>query len=420
MSLCTQERSDKTPELWKEHARQFWTQPYLANEHGEAYNFVRRSEKSSDEMRDPKDRLSTDTYRIHWLEARVGDIYEEMVRVGKLHYEGFHLSWPAFLDLRPFYVKNATRETCMCIYHLRFAEFSKGLISYRKTLREQKISKCKCSWPINERFLQQQLICPRKEGAVLDNEDCIAQRCPDCKGARKLTSGGPGSLCADEMRDLPAVAAAPTATAPTAAAAAPVAAPITATHLAACTTAACTTAAVLLNGTHAQVDGSERRCVKEASAPPTRDPSAFVAANAAPVAAPVAASAPDAAAPDAAALNAAPASSSSPLPPFSSPSSPPLPPPAASVAALPDTTTAMDTSPDDCDFSGDYNFAHLFEPFDFSTRVTAPVATPVAVAAIAGAAAAISAPAAPGPTDRPTDRPTDPPTNQPTDRPTIS
>lgn len=46
------ERSDKTPELWKEHARQFWTQPYLANEHGEALQFrasvreiVRRDER---------------------------------------------------------------------------------------------------------------------------------------------------------------------------------------------------------------------------------------------------------------------------------------------------------------------------------------------------------------------------------------
>ena len=210
--------------MWVEHARQFYTQPFLANEHGEAYNFVRRSEKSSDEMRDPMDRKSSERYRIFWLEARLGDMYEEMVRIGKLHFADFHFSWPLFLDLRPFYVKNATRETCMCVYHLRFSEFSKGLISYRKTLRDQKISQCKCSWPVNDRFLQQQLICARKAGSMLDNVDCINQRCTKCSGAKNLTSGIPGSLCANETRDLPATAATPLSFASRVVAAAPVAA----------------------------------------------------------------------------------------------------------------------------------------------------------------------------------------------------
>ena len=182
------QRSDTTPDMWIDHARQFWTQPFLANEHGAAYNYVRRSEKSSDEMRDPKDRKSPDRFRVLWLEARIGEMYEEMVRVGKLLFEEFHYSWPAFLDLRPFYVKNATRETCMCVYHLRFSEYSKGLISYRKTMREQKISQCKCTWPINDRFLQRQLICPRKEGGSLDNLECIEQRCSECKDAKKSSS----------------------------------------------------------------------------------------------------------------------------------------------------------------------------------------------------------------------------------------
>ena len=44
-----------------------------------------------------------------------------------------------FRELRPFYVKEATRETCMCIYHLRWTEFSSALLKYRSTCRAQGI-----------------------------------------------------------------------------------------------------------------------------------------------------------------------------------------------------------------------------------------------------------------------------------------
>ena len=59
-------RSDVLPELWVEHARSYWTDEFLADENGQAYNFVRRSEKQSDEMRDPLDRKSPERYRIFW------------------------------------------------------------------------------------------------------------------------------------------------------------------------------------------------------------------------------------------------------------------------------------------------------------------------------------------------------------------
>lgn len=77
-------------------------------------------------VRDPKDH-SSQPHRIHWLEERVGVIYETMCQRGKEVFgEGFHMSWPFFLDLRPYYVKDATRETCMCVYHLRFDEMATG------------------------------------------------------------------------------------------------------------------------------------------------------------------------------------------------------------------------------------------------------------------------------------------------------
>lgn len=164
---------------------------------------LRRSERTADEIRDPKDRKSPSRFRILWLEERVNLIYETMLRMGKSMFGSeFTMSWPYFLNLRPFYVKAATRETCMCVYHLRWREFSDGLLRYRNTLRQQKVATCSCSWPTNEKLLRKQLVCERQPDSAfsLDNVKCILQQCLECAGAKKLTNG-PGGLCTDEMRD---------------------------------------------------------------------------------------------------------------------------------------------------------------------------------------------------------------------------
>lgn len=128
------QRSDQLPPVWREFALQFWTDPFLADQHGQAYNFVRCSERASDEIRDPHDRKSSHRYRILWLEERIGVMYDAMLESGKQTFSEnvFHMGMTYF---RPFYVKDATRETCMCIYHLRWREFADGLLSYRHALK---------------------------------------------------------------------------------------------------------------------------------------------------------------------------------------------------------------------------------------------------------------------------------------------
>lgn len=49
---------------WRDFALQFWVDPEASDEHGNALNFVRRSERSADEIRDPKNRKSSERYRI--------------------------------------------------------------------------------------------------------------------------------------------------------------------------------------------------------------------------------------------------------------------------------------------------------------------------------------------------------------------
>ena len=227
------ERSDTTPNEWLEFAADYWKVDDLG--------FVRTSEKMTDEIRDPDDRKAP-KQRIVYLESRIEDMYDAMLKAGKTRcvasaaqgvqgaccagrapllphphlkaataiayhrhprhrFSDFHLGRTKFRELRPFYVKDATRETCMCIYHLRWAEFSSGLLNYRNQLRKEKVSLCNCNFVgLNEKGLRKQLVCPRAEGASHDCEACVTNNCPDCKGARRLKCG-PGSLCADELRD---------------------------------------------------------------------------------------------------------------------------------------------------------------------------------------------------------------------------
>lgn len=188
-----------------EFALEFWTNPELVDENNEVYNFTRQAESTSKVVRDPSDRKSV-PHRIHWLEETIGVIYASMLKRGKQVFgEQFHMSWPYFLDLRPYYVKDATRETCMCVYHLRFDEMANGLLRYRRTLRRERVATCNCSIPQSSRDLRKQLVCAGDDGLdtmfhSLDAVDCIMQKCEDCMELRKLFNG-PSSMCEQETRD---------------------------------------------------------------------------------------------------------------------------------------------------------------------------------------------------------------------------
>lgn len=124
---------------------------------------VRPSEVSRDTIRNPKDRSDKEEYRKHYLQKGIGDAHEEMHTAGKATFgDSFHLSLSYFSDLRPFYVQDATRDTCVCVYHMRWREFTDGLRNYRHNLRTRKISTCKCSWAQNDIALHKQLLCERQ------------------------------------------------------------------------------------------------------------------------------------------------------------------------------------------------------------------------------------------------------------------
>ena len=66
--------SDSTPTEWLDFAADYWKLDDL--------NFVRTSEKMTDETRDPDDRKAP-KQRIVYLEARIQDMYDAMLKAGK-------------------------------------------------------------------------------------------------------------------------------------------------------------------------------------------------------------------------------------------------------------------------------------------------------------------------------------------------
>ena len=187
-------RSDLLDEKWVEHALLYWMDPDLG--------FVRCSEKMSDAIRDPNNR-NAPKQRLYSLETRIGDMYDAMKASGlKKFGDKFHLGLTKFRELRPFYVKDASRETCMCIYHLRWQQYCDALLKYRTTCRQMKVSTCSCSFEgINEKFMRQNFVCQKQSGdQKYDNVPCVTNQCSECKDCKRLTHATCG-LCDDELRD---------------------------------------------------------------------------------------------------------------------------------------------------------------------------------------------------------------------------
>ena len=187
------QRSDTTPKEWLDFALLYWTNQELG--------FVRESEVARDTIRNPDDKSDKLPYRKCYLQKGIHEGHAEMLKAGKACFgEKFHMSYTYFVDLRPFFVKDETRDTCVCVYHMRWKEFANGIFNYRHSMRSKGISSCNCSIAPNEKALRRQLVCPRAPNATHDNIPCFLNRCLACHDARRLFEG-PGSLCADEIRD---------------------------------------------------------------------------------------------------------------------------------------------------------------------------------------------------------------------------
>ena len=145
-------------------------------------------------IRNPHNRSDKKLYRIHYLDMRIGDMLEIILKRGLERFAGakppFHFSWWYCIKVRPFFVKPAGRETSVCIYHLRFDLMVEALYVFYKRLRDAKV--CTCTFP-NIKYpadMRRTLVCSRAEGSRYDQNECVTTKCVSCGELQKLNICG--------------------------------------------------------------------------------------------------------------------------------------------------------------------------------------------------------------------------------------
>ena len=177
LRLKREVRNDKLPKLWLDFAIAFWSDESVARE----------SEISKRRIRNPYTRKDKATYGLHFLTVLLKEEYKMMLVAARTHFNGlFYMSATINSVLRPFWVKNSTRETCLCIYHLKFMQAAEDLANFRQSLRAS--GKCKCTTPLlrHSSDLWHTLLCPKKEGELCYQWECVNNRCPNCCNAKRL------------------------------------------------------------------------------------------------------------------------------------------------------------------------------------------------------------------------------------------
>ena len=177
LRLKREVRNDKLPQAWFDFAIAFWSHESVARE----------SEISKRRIRNPYTRKDKATYGLHFLTVLLKEEYKMMLVAARAHFNGlFYMSATINSTLRPFWVKNSTRETCLCIYHLKFMQAAEDLANFRQSLRAS--GKCKCTTPLLRQSadLWHTLLCPKKEGELCYQWECVNNRCEQCKNAKRL------------------------------------------------------------------------------------------------------------------------------------------------------------------------------------------------------------------------------------------
>ena len=181
-------RSDKLQPEWELFAKDFW----IHGKTPDGEEVSRESEISNRCMRNPHNLSDKTPYRHRYLVVTVGQEHEAMLHAARQEartdpkFVGFHLSQTRNSELRPFWVKDACRQTCLCIYHLQFMDATKELYTYLRLKRASK--QCSCTYPLfqDSPDLWHYLLCAKPEGDRVYARDCINNTCSTCASAKRL------------------------------------------------------------------------------------------------------------------------------------------------------------------------------------------------------------------------------------------
>ena len=126
---------------------------------------------------------------------------------GKLEkrFQLFNMALSIFRSCKPYYVRKGTRETCLCVYHLRWDLMVEGLPRYflksRRSIRnfdsvddpmdspsEEELSEEEASSLLEllrkPGQLRSKLMCETESGCP--KFECLEGRCPRCRNFRKV------------------------------------------------------------------------------------------------------------------------------------------------------------------------------------------------------------------------------------------
>ena len=95
----------------------------------------------------------------------------------------FQFSWKYCTKVRPFWVKEAGRETSVCIYHLRFDLMTEAWYVFTKKLRDAKTCKCSHANIKNPSEFRRSLLCESADFAL---PDCASGDCVSCGELQQL------------------------------------------------------------------------------------------------------------------------------------------------------------------------------------------------------------------------------------------
>ena len=203
---------NRIPGVWRGFCHDHW----LAS--------CRAGEKMRDKLRNPKDRSDKELYTIHYREQPIHELYKDCVEQGLEKWSaqdaadflafpdddseevrvrsGFKVSERVYRDCKPFHIRTATRDQCLCIWHLRFEYLAEALYNYWKARRESCKVDCGCPFLKTGTALRHHCMCPRPANSTTDKIECVRQACRHCKGLKRLQVCD-GCLASFEGHDIP-------------------------------------------------------------------------------------------------------------------------------------------------------------------------------------------------------------------------
>ena len=164
---------------------------WLVDEGWLCNDFTRESEKKADEVYDPSSRQANrEHHRLRWLELPLcgpDGFYAAVVAKGKEQWGAdFHMSSTFIREHRPWWVKDPTRDVCLCRYHLEF-DLLASAFNKLQTVIKCECSSCKGDKKImTGRALQHALTCERLDGAAYFATPCVLNQCSKCADGGKL------------------------------------------------------------------------------------------------------------------------------------------------------------------------------------------------------------------------------------------